>query len=77
VIQLEKLSERYSLCENEWGQGPGYRDRVAQWNQEWFAGEPRQDLEQELWTVVTREWGALERLSSILEVDAAGNGSHS
>jgi transcriptional regulator with XRE-family HTH domain len=58
-------------CESEWGQGAGYRDRVAQWNREWFSAEPRRDLEQELWEVVTREWGiALERLSSLLETDA-------
>lgn len=59
-------------CENEWGQGPGYRDRVARWNREWFSAEPRRDLEQELWAVVAREWGvALERLSSLLETDPA------
>jgi hypothetical protein len=59
-------------CEKEWGQGPGYRDRVAQWNREWVGAESRRDLEQELWEVVTREWGtALERLSSLLETDAA------
>ena len=32
-------------CENEWGQGPGYRDRVARWNELWFNAEPRQGLE--------------------------------
>jgi transcriptional regulator with XRE-family HTH domain len=59
-------------CENEWGQGTGYRDRVARWNREWFSAEPRRGLEQELWEVVTREWGvALKRLSSLLETDAA------
>jgi hypothetical protein len=57
-------------CENEWGRGPGYRERVARWNREWFSAESRRDLEQELWKVVTREWGvALERLSSLLETD--------
>ncbi len=59
-------------CENEWGQGPGYRDRVAGWNQQWFSAEPRQELEQELRDVVTREWGiALKRLSSLLETDVS------
>jgi hypothetical protein len=58
-------------CENEWGRGPGYRDRVADWNQQWFKAEPRRDLERELWEVVTREWNvALNRLSSLLETDA-------
>lgn len=61
-------------CENEWGQGPGYRNRVAQWNREWFGAESRRDLERELWEVVTREWSvALKRLSSLLEVDAVAS----
>jgi len=58
-------------CASEWGQGPGYRDRVAKWNEEWFTAEPRQKLEQELRDVVTREWSVvLKRLSSLLETDA-------
>ncbi len=60
----------WSNCESEWGQGPGYRDRVADRNQQWFNAESRRDLEQELWEVVTREWAsALNRLSSLLETD--------
>jgi len=59
-------------CENEWGQGPGYRDRVAQWNRQWFSAQSGRALEQELWGVVTREWSvALERLSSLLDTPAA------
>ena len=61
-----------SLIESEWGRGPGYRDRVADWNRQWFSAEPRRDLEQELWVLVTREWAvALNRLSSLLETDGA------
>jgi hypothetical protein len=57
-------------CENEWGQGPGYRDRVAGWNQQWFGAEPRRRLEQELFAMISREWdGALKRLSSLLATD--------
>ena len=57
-------------CDGEWGQGPGYRDRVAGWNQQWFGAEPRQHLEQELSGVISREWdAALKRLSSLLETD--------
>lgn len=58
-------------CEGEWGQGPGYRDRVAGWNRQWFGAEARQQLEQELFGVISREWEvALKRLSSLLETDA-------
>jgi hypothetical protein len=61
----------WTNCENEWGQGPGYRDRVAKWNELWFSAQARQDLEEELRDVVTREWSAaLTRLSSLLETDA-------
>lgn len=61
----------WAHCEGEWGQGPGYRDRVARWNREWFSAETRRNLERELWDVVTREWSvALGRLSSLLDVDA-------
>jgi hypothetical protein len=57
-------------CDNEWGRGPGYRDRVAQWNQLWFSADARQRLEQELSEVISHEWRvALVRLSSLLETD--------
>jgi transcriptional regulator with XRE-family HTH domain len=60
----------WANCENEWGHGPGYRDRVARWNQQWFSDERRQDLEREVWEVVKREWSiALKRLSSLLGID--------
>ena len=60
----------WASCENEWGRGPGYRDRVARWTREWFNAEPRKELEQELAEVISREWDAvLNRLSSLLETD--------
>jgi hypothetical protein len=59
-------------CGNEWGRGPGYRDRVARWNSDWFSAESRRDLERELWEVVTRDWGvALQRLASLLDTGAS------
>jgi transcriptional regulator with XRE-family HTH domain len=57
-------------CDAEWGRGPGYRDRVAAWNRQWFGAEPRQQLQQELFGMISREWDvALKRLSSLLETD--------
>lgn len=62
----------WAQCEGEWGQGPGYRDRVARWNQQWFSADPRQRFEQELFGVISREWDVLlKRLSALLETDAA------
>jgi transcriptional regulator with XRE-family HTH domain len=69
---LKVDSSFWMNCDNEWGRGPGYRDRVAQWNQDWFTAEPRQDLERELFEVISREWrAALKRLASLLETDVA------
>ena len=57
-------------CEGEWGRGPGYRDRVAAWNRQWFSAPARQAVERELFELLSREWGVLlKRLSSLLQVD--------
>ena len=57
-------------CESEWGRGSGYRDRVADWNEEWFNAPEQQEVERELFELFDREWGALlSRLSSLLQVD--------
>jgi transcriptional regulator with XRE-family HTH domain len=68
-----KLDPSFWLdCEQQWGQGPGYKNRVANRNKDWFSAKPRQELEKELWDVVTREWGvALKRLASLFETDVS------
>jgi transcriptional regulator with XRE-family HTH domain len=42
-------------CNSEWGQGYGYRDRVAKHNERWFKEEPRLKLEGELAALIARE----------------------
>ena len=60
----------WAQCEAEWGTGPGYRDRVADWNRQWFSAQPRQDVERELFDLIAREWAVLlKRLSSLLQTD--------
>ena len=57
-------------CGGEWGQGPGYRDRVARWNREWFSEPARQEVESELFALISREWAVLlKRISTFLQVD--------
>ena len=55
-------------CDSEWGRGPGYRDRVSGRNKTWFTASQRQELEQELNTLIEREWiQALERMTALFE----------
>ncbi|MBK8059522.1 MAG: helix-turn-helix domain-containing protein [Gemmatimonadetes bacterium] len=57
-------------CGSEWGRGPGYKGRVASRNALWFGAEERRTLEEELWSLITKEWhGALERVTALFEVD--------
>lgn len=52
----------------EWGQGPGYRNRVLHRNRGWFQEPERHDLEIQLNAVLGREWTALlDRVGSIFE----------
>lgn len=64
-----KLDATFWLqCDDEWGKGPGYRDRVTTHNQEWFDAIPRQQLENELQSLIEREWkDALAKLTSLFD----------
>lgn len=55
-------------CSSEWGQGPGYRNRIAERNERWFGAEPRKALEKELWSMIEKEWrGALARVNALFD----------
>ena len=67
----------WNRCDNEWGQGGGYRGRVVNHNREWFkdgmkrsttySGNNR-DHQQDFRDLIEREWTAtLERLSHRLD----------
>lgn len=52
----------------EWGQGPGYKTRVASHNRDWFDSEARQKLEAELKALIAREWlRTLQNVTELLE----------
>ncbi|MFD6802362.1 hypothetical protein ACFWCQ_28560, partial [Streptomyces cyaneofuscatus] len=64
--QLREDPEFWSNNAGEWGQGPGYINRVLCRNREWFQQSQRRDLEDQLAAVLEREWHTvLERVEAI------------
>jgi transcriptional regulator with XRE-family HTH domain len=58
----------WQACMEEWGQGPGYKTRVAAHNRDWFNNEARKKLEEELQALIAREWTrALANVTALLE----------
>ena len=48
----------WAACENEWGQGPGYRDRVHDRVRGWFEDQSRQHLHRTLDQRMRRAWAS-------------------
>lgn len=60
----------WAQCNNEWGRGSGYKDRIAAHSLSWFTQEERQALEEELNDMIEREWhAALARISALLDTE--------
>ncbi|MDP1664250.1 MAG: helix-turn-helix transcriptional regulator [Methylobacter sp.] len=58
----------WQRCMAEWGQGPGYKTRVADHNRKWFADEARNQLEEQLRALIEREWSrVLDSVTELLE----------
>lgn len=58
----------WQACMDEWGQGPGYKTRVAAHNRDWFDNESRRKLDVELKALIGREWAkTLQSVTELLE----------
>jgi transcriptional regulator with XRE-family HTH domain len=65
-LKLDKAF--WTKCSDEWGQGPGYKNRITEHNKDWFSDEERLDLENELLSLIQREWDfILMKVNSLLE----------
>ena len=63
-------AQLWDICDEEWGRGPGYRDRVSRHHQDWFTDDRDNITEQAqaLVDFIEKEWQKiLERLAAILE----------
>ena len=63
---LKADSNLWQTCIAEWGQGTGYKNRVARHNSLWFENEARRKLEADLRALIEREW--LRTLQSVTEL---------
>ncbi|MES9927683.1 MAG: helix-turn-helix transcriptional regulator [Candidatus Thiodiazotropha sp. 6PDIVS] len=65
---LKLDAELWTNCEDEWGQGPGYRDRVTAHNVKWFEADSQRELEKELQALIQRGWKmALNKLTTLFD----------
>ena len=55
-------------CENEWGKGPGYRDRVVDQSKKWFDDERKDELNRAIQALLSSEWAeSVSRVSALLD----------
>ena len=61
-------AQLWSLCEAEWGQGPGYKQRVLAHNRNWLTDQARVEIEEQLSAKLNKEWQVIcRRIGDILE----------
>lgn len=68
--ELQRARALWLDLSSEWGRGPGYRDRVAQRQYSWFGEDDQATVEQEILSVLGREWLTVrERVGAIFDVE--------
>ena len=51
----------WERCENRWGEGPGYREDVATFSEEWFNGREARETRGEVIRLISLGWGKIVR----------------
>ena len=54
--QLSADLQYWADCQNRWGGGPGYKDEIKTWTQNWFSDEARRAREVFIEAEVSRRW---------------------
>lgn len=68
--KLKQDKKFWFNCQLEWGQGSGYKGRIAAHSREWFDNPERKHIEDEMWSTIQHEWDlALSRVQSLLVSD--------
>lgn len=70
---MKPAAQLWDICDEEWGKGPGYRERVSDHHQGWFTNDSDNITAQSqaLVELVEKEWQEiLGRLGAILEEEA-------
>jgi hypothetical protein len=59
----------WAQCEGRWGAGPGYRDDIVRWSEQWFDDDARQSMHAELRKIIRASWTNI--VTSVSEMLAA------
>lgn len=66
---MKPNTQLWRRCDNEWGRGPGYRDRVVRHHNRWFKDDDTLNYHEIIQLLIEREWKTtLTDLSAILEI---------
>ncbi|KGS44884.1 transcriptional regulator, XRE family domain protein [Burkholderia pseudomallei ABCPW 107] len=65
--EMRRDAEFWRSCENEWGKGPGYRDRIVDRSKQWFDDERKDELSRAVQALLSSEWAdSVSRVSALL-----------